>query len=110
KVNVQLSIGSLESGKSTSVPSVVGSPGGIYQPGWGVTNDCRMDTPNACQDIVDHIAPSGYFSELRHLPNVDFLSQYNMYLERKVAMSSPLRLRFKQEVRLLKKARDKIAR
>ncbi|GJY83409.1 hypothetical protein Tco_0496785 [Tanacetum coccineum] len=59
KVNVQLSVGSPESGKSTSVPSVVGSPGGIYQPGWGVTNDCHLDTPAACQDTVDHIAPPG---------------------------------------------------
>ncbi|GKE40645.1 hypothetical protein Tco_1464050 [Tanacetum coccineum] len=33
EVNVQLSAGSPESGKSTSIPSVVGSPGGIYQSG-----------------------------------------------------------------------------
>ncbi|GJV09992.1 hypothetical protein Tco_1351533 [Tanacetum coccineum] len=107
EVNVQLSVGSPESGRSTSVPSVVGSPGGIYQPGWGVTNDCRLDTPAACQDTVDHIVPPGYFSELRHLPNADFLSQYNMNLARQVAMGSQLRLRFEQEVRLLKKARAK---
>ncbi|GJW32927.1 hypothetical protein Tco_0052959 [Tanacetum coccineum] len=84
--------------------------GGIYQPGWGLTNDCRLDTPAACQDTVDHIVPPGYFSELRHLPNADFLSQYNMNLARQVAMGSQLRLRFEQEVRLLKKARAKIAR
>ncbi|GJW96907.1 hypothetical protein Tco_0178715 [Tanacetum coccineum] len=48
-----------ESGKSTSFPSVDGSPGGIYQPGWGVTNNCRLDTPDACQDMVDHIVPPG---------------------------------------------------
>ncbi|GJS49251.1 hypothetical protein Tco_0599372 [Tanacetum coccineum] len=76
----------------------------------GVTNDCRLDTPAACQDTVDHIVPPGYFSKLRHLPNADFLSQYNMNLARQVAMGSQLRLRFEQEVRLLKKARAKIAR
>nr|GEX91246.1 hypothetical protein [Tanacetum cinerariifolium] len=48
-----------ESGKSTSFPSMDGSPGGIYQPRWGVTNDCRLDTPDACQDMVDHIVPPG---------------------------------------------------
>ncbi|GKF84770.1 hypothetical protein Tco_0249668, partial [Tanacetum coccineum] len=48
------------------VPSVEGSCGAIYQPGWGVTNDCRLDTPEACQDMVDHTVPPGYFSELRH--------------------------------------------
>ncbi|GKE63770.1 hypothetical protein Tco_1514137, partial [Tanacetum coccineum] len=99
EVNVQLLVGSPESGKSTSVPSVVGSPRGIYQPGWGVTNDCRLDTPSTCQDTVDHIAPPGYFSELHHFPNVDFLSQYSMNLARQVAMGSQLRLRFEQEVR-----------
>ncbi|GJT58531.1 hypothetical protein Tco_1002064 [Tanacetum coccineum] len=74
----------------------------------GVTNDCRLDTPEAYQNMVDHIMPSGYFSELRHLPNTEFLSQYN--LARQVSMGSQLRLRYEQEVRLLKKARSKIAR
>ncbi|GJS71173.1 hypothetical protein Tco_0704014 [Tanacetum coccineum] len=109
EVNVQLSMGSPNSGKSTS-PSVGGSPGGIYQPGWGVTNNCRLDSPEACQDLVDHIVPPGYFSELRHLHNTEFLSQYNMNLAWQVAMGSQLRLRFEQEVRLLKKATAKIAR
>ncbi|GKC67097.1 hypothetical protein Tco_1099695 [Tanacetum coccineum] len=48
---------SSESGKSTSVPSTVGSPKGIYQPGWGVTNSCRLDTPDAFQDVVDQLYP-----------------------------------------------------
>ncbi|GKC77783.1 hypothetical protein Tco_1128557 [Tanacetum coccineum] len=65
---------------------------------------------DACQDIVDHIVPARYFSELRHLPNADFISQYNINLARQVAMGSQLRLRFEQEVGLLKKARSKIAR
>nr|GEV03289.1 hypothetical protein [Tanacetum cinerariifolium] len=110
EVNIQFSVGSPESRRSSSVSFMVGSPGGIYQPGWGVTNDCRMDTPDACQYIVDHIAPPGYFSELHHLPNLDFLDQYNITLARQVAMGSQLRLRFEQEARLLKKARSKIAR
>ncbi|GKC27623.1 hypothetical protein Tco_1034917 [Tanacetum coccineum] len=101
---------SSESGKSTSVPSTVGSPKGIYQPGWGVTNSCRLDTPDACQDVVDHIVPPGYFSELRHMSNVDFLGRYNINLAQQVAMGSQLRLQFEQEVRLLKKARAQIAR
>ncbi|GKC25939.1 hypothetical protein Tco_1028089 [Tanacetum coccineum] len=92
KVNVQLSVGSPNSRKSTS-PSVGGSPGGIYQLGWGVTNNCRLDSPEACQDMVDHIVPPGYFSELRHQHNMEFLSQYNMNLARQVAMGSQLRLR-----------------
>ncbi|GJU44073.1 hypothetical protein Tco_1201339 [Tanacetum coccineum] len=49
--------------------------------------------------MVDHIVPPGYFSELRQLPNTEFLGQYNMNLARQVAMGSQLRLTFKQEVR-----------
>nr|GFB82229.1 hypothetical protein [Tanacetum cinerariifolium] len=92
-----------DSKKSTSFTSMVGSPGSIYQPWWGVTNNCRLDTPTACQDMVDHIVPPGYFSELRHLPNDEFLNQYNTTLARQMAMGSQLRLRFEQETKLLKK-------
>ncbi|GJV11395.1 hypothetical protein Tco_1352936 [Tanacetum coccineum] len=91
---------SSESKRSMSVPSVEGSPGAIYQPGWGVTNDCRLDTPEACQDMVDHTVPSGYFSELRHLPNTEFLAQYNINLARQVALGSQLRLREEEIKRL----------
>ncbi|GKD33533.1 hypothetical protein Tco_1249042 [Tanacetum coccineum] len=48
-----------ESGKLASISSGDGLPGGIYQPGWGMINSCRLDTPDACQDVVDHIAPPG---------------------------------------------------
>ncbi|GJX68450.1 hypothetical protein Tco_0304177 [Tanacetum coccineum] len=92
-----------DSEKSTPSPSIIGSPRSIYQPGWGVPNDYRLDTPEACRDVEDHIAPPGYFSELRHLPTDEFLSQYNINLARQVAMGSQLRLRFEQEAKLLKK-------
>nr|GEU50759.1 hypothetical protein [Tanacetum cinerariifolium] len=79
-----------DSKKSTSFTSMVGSPGSIYQPRWGVTNNCRLDTLAPCQDTVDHIVPPGYFSELRHLPNDEFLNQYNTTLAQQVAMGSQL--------------------
>ncbi|GKB50098.1 hypothetical protein Tco_0900851 [Tanacetum coccineum] len=96
--------------KSSSFTSFAGSPGGIYQPGWGITNSCRFDTPSACQDAVDHMVSPGYFSKLRHLPNEEFLNQYNVNLARQVAIGSQLRLRFEQEVQLLKKAKEKVAK
>nr|GEY71921.1 reverse transcriptase domain-containing protein [Tanacetum cinerariifolium] len=52
------SSGSPKLGKSSSIPSIGGLPEDIYQSGWGVTNNCRLDTPEACQDMVDHIVPS----------------------------------------------------
>nr|GEY06474.1 hypothetical protein [Tanacetum cinerariifolium] len=54
--------------ENASSPAEVGSPGSVYQPEWGVTNGSLLDTPEACQDLVDHAAPPGYFSELRHMP------------------------------------------
>nr|GEY34963.1 hypothetical protein [Tanacetum cinerariifolium] len=93
-----------KSEKSTSFTSMVGSTGTIYQPRWGMTNNCRLDTPDACQDMVDQIVPPGYFSELRYLPNDEFLNQYNTTLRRHVAIGSQLRLRFEQKTKLLKKA------
>ncbi|GKD00057.1 hypothetical protein Tco_1170331 [Tanacetum coccineum] len=97
-------VGNQDSEKSTPSPSITGSPGSIYQLGWGVLNSCRLDTPEACQDVVDHIAPPGYFFELRYLPTDEFLSQYNINLTKQVAMGSQLRLRFEQEAKLLKKS------
>nr|GFC89824.1 hypothetical protein [Tanacetum cinerariifolium] len=44
----------------------------------GVTNGSLLDTPEACQDLVDHVAPPGYFADLRHMPNDEFLRQYNV--------------------------------
>nr|GEV30127.1 hypothetical protein [Tanacetum cinerariifolium] len=93
-----------------SFASVVGSPESIYRPEWGVANDSMLDTPEACQDLVDHVAPPGYFSELHHLHNDDFLRQYNVNLARQVAMGSQLRLRFEQKAKLLKKSVAQVAR
>ncbi|GJV51559.1 hypothetical protein Tco_1447300 [Tanacetum coccineum] len=45
--------------KSSSFTSFAGSPNGIYQPGWGITNSCRLDTPSACQDAADHMVSPG---------------------------------------------------
>nr|GEW45366.1 hypothetical protein [Tanacetum cinerariifolium] len=96
--------------KNTSFTSMVGSPKSIYRPEWGMTNGYLLDAPEACQDLVDHIVPPGYFSELRHLHNDDFLKQYNINLARQVAMGSQLRLRFEQEAKLLKKSEAQVAR
>nr|GEU70379.1 hypothetical protein [Tanacetum cinerariifolium] len=96
--------------KNTSFTSMAGSPESIYQPEWGVTNGCCLDAPEACQDLMDHIAPLGYFSKLRHLHNDDFLKQYNINLARQVAMGSQLRLWFEHEAKLLKKFIAQVAR
>nr|GEU95392.1 retrotransposon protein, putative, Ty1-copia subclass [Tanacetum cinerariifolium] len=62
------------------------------------------------KDVVYHIVPPRYFLELRHLPNDDFSSQYNINPEQQVAMGSQLRLRFEQKAKLLKKVVAQVAR
>nr|GEX25465.1 hypothetical protein [Tanacetum cinerariifolium] len=62
-------------------PVEVGSPKSIYRPEWGVASGSLLDTPEACQDLVDH-----------------------------VAMGSQLRLRFEQETKLLRKSVAQVAR
>nr|GFC19436.1 hypothetical protein [Tanacetum cinerariifolium] len=74
------------------------------------TNGSLLDTPEACQDLVDHAAPPGYFFKLRHMHNEDFLGQYNINLARQVAMGSQLRMRFEQEAKLLRKSVAQVAR
>nr|GEV39730.1 DNA-repair protein XRCC1 [Tanacetum cinerariifolium] len=96
--------------ENTSFASMVRSPESIYRPEWGIPNGNTLDTPKTCQDLVDHIAPSGYFLELRHLHNDDFLRHYNVNLARQVAIGSQLRLRFEQEAKLLKKSVAQVAR
>nr|GEW17578.1 putative transposase (putative), gypsy type [Tanacetum cinerariifolium] len=96
--------------ENASSPAEVGSPRGVYRPELGVTNGSLLDTPEACQDLVDHVAPPGYFFELRHMHNEDFLGQYNVNLARQVAIGSQLRLRFEQKAKLLKKSVARVAR
>ncbi|GJX20787.1 hypothetical protein Tco_0223464 [Tanacetum coccineum] len=96
--------------KSSSFISMGGPPDDIYQPNWGITNSCRLDNPIVCQELVDHIIQPGCFSEMRHLPSEDFLSQYNFNMARQVALGSQLRVRFEQESKLLKKSVAKIGR
>nr|GEV25753.1 hypothetical protein [Tanacetum cinerariifolium] len=76
--------------ENASFASAVGSSESIYRPEWGVANGSLLDTLEACQDLVDHVAPPGYFSELRHLHNDEFLRQYNVNQARQVAMRSQL--------------------
>nr|GEZ27446.1 hypothetical protein [Tanacetum cinerariifolium] len=88
----------------------VGSPESIYPSEWGVVNGSLLDTLEACQDLVDHVAPPGYFFELRHLHNDEFLRRCNVNLAQQVAMRSQLRLRFEQEAKLLRKSVAQVAR
>nr|GEY11266.1 putative 1-phosphatidylinositol-3-phosphate 5-kinase FAB1C [Tanacetum cinerariifolium] len=47
--------------ENASSPAEVGSSRSVYRPEWGITNGSPLDTPEACHDLVDHAAPSGYY-------------------------------------------------
>nr|GEW34842.1 hypothetical protein [Tanacetum cinerariifolium] len=100
--------------ENASSPTEVGSPGGVYRPEWGVTNGSLIDTPEACQDLVDHVAPSGYFSKLRHMHNEDFLGQYNVARQDKRIQAQELEIKnlkvlLETEADMKKAAEDKSA-
>nr|GFD12153.1 hypothetical protein [Tanacetum cinerariifolium] len=52
--------------ENVSSPAEVGSPRSVYRPEWGVTNGSLLDTPEACQDLVDHAAPGLLFRAAPH--------------------------------------------
>ncbi|GKD12408.1 hypothetical protein Tco_1196815, partial [Tanacetum coccineum] len=51
----------------TSFTSMVGSPGNIYQPEWGVTNGCRLDTPEPIQHKFGAASGNGIAATVENL-------------------------------------------
>nr|GEY65173.1 hypothetical protein [Tanacetum cinerariifolium] len=96
--------------ENVSSPVEVGSPRSVYRLEWGITNGSLLDTPEACQDLVDHAAPPGYFFELRHMHNEEFLGQYNINLARIQAREleiKNLEARLETEAGMKKATKDK---
>ncbi|GKB63666.1 hypothetical protein Tco_0919852, partial [Tanacetum coccineum] len=63
--------GDPDSEKSTSFTSFTGSPSRIYQLGCGVTNSCRLESPDVFQDMVDHIVPLGIQAREEEIKKLD---------------------------------------
>nr|GEW95185.1 hypothetical protein [Tanacetum cinerariifolium] len=82
-------VGDLES-ENASSPAEVRSPGSVYQPEWGVTNGSLLETPEACQDLVDHIAPPDL-----QVSN-ERLSQQVSTLQQQVSGEEKLKAAFKE--------------
>ncbi|GKA31301.1 hypothetical protein Tco_0717606 [Tanacetum coccineum] len=125
---------SLGVGSISSTPSAQGAPTAMSDPdslsyakpqSYPEQDISQSSRGAATENLTEHVATTEVNVQLSTgspesrkstpIPSVvgspgDFLSQYNMNLARQVAMGSQLRLRFKQEVRLLKKVRAKIAR
>nr|GFA94112.1 hypothetical protein [Tanacetum cinerariifolium] len=116
------SLATIELGLESTRPVLVleNAPAGVSDPNplsFADPQSCHpadnahmLDTPEACQDLVDHVVPPTYFYELCHLHNDNFLRQYNVNLARQVAMGSQLCLMFEQEAKLLRKSVAQVAR
>nr|GEW44857.1 hypothetical protein [Tanacetum cinerariifolium] len=83
---------------------------GVYTGQNGVSPMVAYSTPLRPARTWWTMLPPGYFSELRHMHNEDFLRQYNINLAWQVAMGSQLRLRFEQKAKLLRKSVAQVAR
>ncbi|GKE03857.1 hypothetical protein Tco_1395875 [Tanacetum coccineum] len=71
-----------------------------YQLGWGVINSCRLDTPDACQDVVDHIAVEVEVHDLRiRTKNLETL------LEAEVDMKKAAKAKYTELIKELKSLR-----
>nr|GFD46263.1 hypothetical protein [Tanacetum cinerariifolium] len=66
------------------------SPGSVYRPEWGVTNGSLLDTPAACHDLVDHVAPPGL------QVNNERLSQQVVTLKEQVSGEEKLKAAFEE--------------
>nr|GEU98340.1 hypothetical protein [Tanacetum cinerariifolium] len=88
--------------ENASSPAEVGCPRSVYRPECGVTNGSLLDTPEACQDLVDHAAPPGYFSgkwQYGHsnaLVSNEHLSQQVSTLQEQVSGEEKLKAAFEE--------------
>ncbi|GJZ65090.1 hypothetical protein Tco_0621786, partial [Tanacetum coccineum] len=68
--------------KSASVLAPQTNPGlvdtRIYAPKWDVVNDFGLENPDVCQSFIDHLAPPGFFSQLRALDYDQLFADFNI--------------------------------
>nr|GFA24307.1 hypothetical protein [Tanacetum cinerariifolium] len=74
--------------ENVSSPAEVESPGSVYRPEWGVTNGSLLDTPEACQDLVDHAAPPGIQARESEIKNLEALLETEAGMKRAVKEKS----------------------
>nr|GFC91097.1 hypothetical protein [Tanacetum cinerariifolium] len=71
--------------ENVSSPTEVGSPGSVYRPEWGVTNGSLLDTPEACQDLVDALQQQVYVEETMKAAFEDYKRQQDQMVEQRCA-------------------------
>ncbi|GJX75071.1 hypothetical protein Tco_0313666 [Tanacetum coccineum] len=71
----------------------------VYIPIWNVINDFVLDDPDVCRGMIDHLAPPGFFSQLRGMDYEQLLTEFNVGTARQVCFSAEIRMRLEHELR-----------
>ncbi|GJS22694.1 hypothetical protein Tco_0451326 [Tanacetum coccineum] len=81
----------------------------VYIPIWNVINDFVLDDPDVCRGMIDHLAPSGFFSQLWGMDYEQLLAEFNVRTARQVCFSAEIRMRLNNELRGRQKFEGKYA-
>ncbi|GJU94369.1 hypothetical protein Tco_1319125 [Tanacetum coccineum] len=71
----------------------------VYIPKWNVINDFVLDDPNIFRSMIDHLAPPGFFSQLRGIDYEQLLAEFSVGTARQVCFSAEIRMRLEHELR-----------
>ncbi|GJV27758.1 hypothetical protein Tco_1384206 [Tanacetum coccineum] len=76
----------------------------VYIPKWNVINDSVLDDLDVCRGMIDHLAPSGFFSQLWGMDYKQLLAEFNVGTARQVCFSAEIRMRLEHELGVGRKA------
>nr|GEX89108.1 hypothetical protein [Tanacetum cinerariifolium] len=66
----------------------------IYVPKWNVVNESVLDDPDVYRSVIDQLAPSGLFSQLRSMDYDQLFSKFNVGAETKTTKAIHFRSQF----------------
>nr|GEV11491.1 hypothetical protein [Tanacetum cinerariifolium] len=99
--------------RDSASPSTVGADiVGSSQPAGAenVINDSAFDDPEVCQSMVDHLAPLGFFSQLRGIDYDQLFVKFNVGVAHQACFSAEVKLRSEYSYRERKKFESKCQR
>ncbi|GJZ66501.1 hypothetical protein Tco_0623197 [Tanacetum coccineum] len=82
----------------------------IYVPKWNMINDSALDNPEVCHDMIDQLAPLGFFSQLHDMDYDQLFAEFNVGAARQMWLSAEVRLRSEHNFRERKKFERKCNR
>nr|GEU37613.1 hypothetical protein [Tanacetum cinerariifolium] len=76
----------------------------LYIPKWNVINDFVLDNLDVFRGMIDHLAPLGFFSQLRGMDYEQLLADFIVGTVRQVCFSAEIRRQLEHELRASLKA------